>query len=322
MGQHSFRMIETNGITLQVVVEGDGPLLLLLHGFPQCWYLWRHQIDELVAAGYQVAVPDLRGYGGSDKPAELEAYDVKEFVADAVGIADSLGHETFTLVTHDVGAVVGWDIALLHPERVSAVFAIAVPPVRMQLPPGMSAAELEESLGDNFLHFVYFQRPGIAAAELDADVRKSLRMLHYAVSGDAPPGLFLQHKPASAKLLDGLIDPDPLPSWLTEADLDVYCQAYRDGFRGPINWYRGYRGDELIPARGLEHAKITQPCHLMVGSRDPAATLLADAFVNVDQHVTDLRGNIVLDGAGHWLPLERTKEVNAALLDFLRGLRT
>jgi pimeloyl-ACP methyl ester carboxylesterase len=316
MGQHSFRMIETNGITLRVVVEGDGPLLVLLHGFPQCWYLWRHQIDELVAAGYQVAVPDQRGYGGSDKPAELQAYDAQELVADVVGIADALGHETFTLVTHDFGAVLGWDIALLHPERVTAMFALSVPPVRMQL----SAAELEESLGDNFFHVAYFQQPAIPEAELDADVRKSLRMLHYAVSGDAPAGLFLQPKPASARLLDGLIDPDPLPSWLTEADLDVYCQAYRDGFRGPINWYRGYRGVELLRAHGLEHAKITQPCHLMVGSLDPAATLLADAFVNVDQHVTDLRGNIVLDWAGHWLPLERTQEVNAALLDFMRGL--
>jgi pimeloyl-ACP methyl ester carboxylesterase len=119
-----------------------------------------------------------------------------------------------------------------------------------------------------------------------------------------------------------LIDPDPLPSWLTEADLDVYCQAYRDGFRGPINWYRGYRGYELLCARGLEHAKITQPCHLMVGRLDPSHTILADAFVNVDQNATDLRGNILLGRAGHWLPLERTKEVNAALLDFLSGLST
>jgi pimeloyl-ACP methyl ester carboxylesterase len=148
----------------------------------------------------------------------------------------------------------GWDIALLHPERVSAVFALSVPPVRMQ----GSTADVAERLGDNFFHVVYFQQPGIAEAELDADVRKSLRMLHYAFSGDAPPGLYLRPKPASAKLLDGLIDPDPLPSWLTEADLDVYCQAYRDGFRGPINWYRGYRGYELLRARSLEHAKVTQ----------------------------------------------------------------
>ncbi len=316
MGQRSFRMIEANGITLRVVVEGQGPLLLLLHGFPQCWYLWRHQIDELVAAGYQVAVPDQRGYGGSDKPADVEAYDATELVADAVGIADALGRETFTLVTHDFGAVLGWDIALLHPERVTAVFALSVPPVRMQV----SAAELAENLGDNFFYVVYFQQPGVAEAELDADVRKSLRVMHYAVSGDAPAGLYLQPKPATSKLLDGLIDPDPLPSWLSEEDLDVYCEAYADGFRGPINWYRRYRGSEL--ARAPEHAKITQPCHLMVGSKDPAFVILADAFASLERNVTNLRGNRVLDGAGHWLPLERTKEVNSALLAFLRGLDT
>jgi epoxide hydrolase A/B len=316
MGQRSLRMIETNGITLRVVVEGQGPLLLLLHGFPQCWYLWRHQIDELVAAGYQVAVPDQRGYGGSDKPADVEAYDAGELVADAVGIADALGRETFTLVTHDFGAVLGWDIALLHPERVTAVFALSVPPVRMQV----SAEEFAENLGDNFFYVVYFQQPGVAEAELDADVRKSLRMLHYAVSGDAPAGLYLQPKPATSKLLDGLIDPDPLPSWLAEEDLDVYCEAYADGFRGPINWYRSYRGSEL--ARAPEHAKITQPCHLMVGSKDPAFVILADAFASLEQNVTNLRGNRVLDGAGHWLPLERTKDVNSALLAFLGGLDT
>ena len=315
VGQRSFRMIETNGITLRVVVEGQGPLLLLLHGFPQCWYLWRHQVDELVAAGYQVAVPDQRGYGGSDKPADVEAYDATELVADAVGIADALGRETFTLVTHDFGAVLGWDIALLHPERVTAVFALSVPPVRMQV----SAAELAESLGDYFFYVVYFQQPGVAEAELDADVRKSLRMLHNAVSGDAPAGLYLQPKPATSKLLDGLIDPDPLPSWLTEEDLGVYCDVYRDGFRGPINWYRNDRSEI---ARRVGHAKVSAPCCLMVGNHDPAFALLADAFANVDQNVTDLRGNIVLDGAGHWLPLERTEEVNSALLAFLHELDT
>jgi pimeloyl-ACP methyl ester carboxylesterase len=183
-----------------------------------------------------------------------------------------------------------------------------------------SADVLEEMVGDNFFYVVYFQRPGVAEAELDADVRKSLRMLHYAVSGDAPAGLYLQPKPGSSKLLDGLIDPVPLPSWLTAEDLDVYCEAYRDGFRGPINWYRGYRGSELT--RAPQHATIKQPCHVMVGSRDPALTMLADGFANLEQNVTDLRGNIVLDGAGHWLPLERTREVNSALLAFLRGIDT
>jgi pimeloyl-ACP methyl ester carboxylesterase len=174
-------------------------------GFPQCWYLWRHQIDELVAAGYQVAIPDQRGYGGSDKPEEIEAYDGMHLVSDVVGIADALGHDTFTLIIHDIGAVIGWDIAMLYPQRVNAVFALSVPPMRSG-----GTATRQEDIGDHFFYLVYFQQPGIAEAELD-----------------------LQPKPANAKLLDGLIDPDPLPNWLTEEDLDVYSEAYRDGFRGP-----------------------------------------------------------------------------------------
>jgi pimeloyl-ACP methyl ester carboxylesterase len=312
--QRNFQMINTNGITLRVVVEGDGPLLLLLHGFPQCWYLWRHQIDELVAAGYQVAVPDQRGYGGSDKPASVTAYEVTQLAADAVGIADALGHEKFTLVTHDWGAVLGWDMVMLYPQRINAVFALSVPPVRVS----KGAATRQESFGDNFFYVVYFQQPGVAESELDADVRKSLRMLHYATSGDAPLGLWLQPKPATSKMLDGLIDPDPLPSWLTEDDLDVYCEAFRDGFRGPINWYRNDRTAAF--SRRLEQTTITQPCHFMVGTRDPAFAMFEDSVANLEQNLPDLRGKVLLDGAGHWLPLERTQEVNAALLQFLGGL--
>ena len=306
-------MIQNNGVTLRVVVEGQGPLVLMLHGFPQCWYLWRRQIDDVVAAGFQVAVPDQRGYGGSDKPAEIDAYACGVLMADAVGIADALGHESFTLVTHDYGAVLGWDIALAYRERVAGVFALSVPPSRRQ-----AQNARRSPVGDNFLHFLYFQQPDVPEAELDADIRRSLRMVHYAMSGDAPDGLFLQPKPADSGLLDGLIDPEPLPRWLTKSDLDVYADAYRDGFRGPINWYRGYRRDDELFAGDVP--AISVPAHLVVGSRDASRTLLADAFAAVEQNVTDLRGNVVLEGAGHWLQLERTHEVNIALLAFLREL--
>jgi pimeloyl-ACP methyl ester carboxylesterase len=281
-------------------------------------YLWRNQIDDLAAAGYQVAVPDQRGYGGSDKPAEVEAYDLLQLSADAVGIADALGHETFTLVTHDWGAIVGWYMALLYPQRVKAVFGLSVPPT-MGVPVG--AITRQENFGDNFVYPVHFQRPGVAEAELDADVRKSLRMIYYAHSGDAPAFSFLRPKPANSKLLDGLADPDQLPSWLAEEDLDRYCEDYRDGFRGPINWYRSIdRGIGLT--RRLQQAKITQPSHFMVGSLDPITVLLADAFADIEQNAPNLRGNVVLDGADHWLPLERPKEVTAALLDSLTGLES
>lgn len=313
--ERKFRTIETNGVRLRVMVEGHGPLLVLLHGFPQCWYLWRHQIDDLVAAGYQVAVPDQRGYGASDKPEPTAAYRAGELIADTLGVVDALGRETFTLVTHDFGANVGWDIAALHPERVNGVFALSVPPNRHQMP---VAPDLPE---DAFIHFVYFQAPGVAEAELDADICRSLRMLHYAVSGDAPEGHFLQSKPPGSGILDGLIDPDTLPTWLSEHDLEVYRNAYQDGFRGPLTWYRGYHLDEVVAERAAAAGAITTPSHLMVGGRDISRILLAGAFANVENNLADLRGNVVLDGAGHWLPLERTREVTSALLDFLRGLK-
>ena len=159
----------------------------------------------------------------------------------------------------------------------------------------------------------------MAEAELDADVRKSLRMAYYAVSGDAPAFGFMRPKPASSKMLDGLVDPDPLPSWLTEEGLDRYVEDYRDGFRGPINWYRSIdRGIGLT--RHLQQTKITQPSHFMIGSLDPMNVLLAVPVANLEHNAPNLRGNVVLEGAGHWLPIERPKEVNAALLDFLAGL--
>jgi pimeloyl-ACP methyl ester carboxylesterase len=168
--QRNFQMIKTNGLTLRTVVEGKGPSVILLHGWPQCWYLWRHQIDPLVAAGFQVAVPYQRGYGGSDQPAAVEAYNILELTADVAGITTALGHMRFIVVGHDWGAPVAWHTALLYPERVQAVAGLSVPYARWK------AGEMtrQENFGDNFWYSVYFQKPRVAEGELDADIRKSL----------------------------------------------------------------------------------------------------------------------------------------------------
>ena len=194
MTERNFQLIETNGIRLRTVVEGTGPLVILLHGFPQCWYLWRHQIGPLVEAGFQVAVPDQRGYGGSDRPEAIEAYNIVELTKDVVGIADALDHERFVVVGHDWGAPVAWHTALLHAERVRAVVGMSVPYVRGQV----GVMTRQENFGDNFWYIVYFQQPGVAEAELEADIRKSLRVTYYVASGDAPEGVWFTHKPASA----------------------------------------------------------------------------------------------------------------------------
>jgi len=310
----NFEMIKTNGVTLRTVVEGKGPLVILLHGFPQCWYLWRHQIDPLVTAGYQVAVPDQRGYGGSDRPEAIEAYNIVELSNDVAGLATALGHERFIVVGHDWGAPVAWHTALLHRERVRAVVGMSVPYTRWKA----HTFTRQETFGDQFWYMVYFQKPGVAEAELEADVRKSLRMMYYAICGEAPPGLWTTPKPASAKLLDGMIDPPTLPSWLTAEDLDYYVAQYeRSGFRGPINWYRNIdRNVEITPQ--LENAKIEQQAFFITGAKDLVLSFAGGLWMNeMDKWVPNLRGKVIIDGAGHWVQAERPAETNKALLDFL-----
>jgi len=315
MKQRNFQMIKTNGVTLRTVVEGKGPLVILLHGFPQCWYLWRHQIDPLAEAGFQVAVPDQRGYGGSDRPAAIEAYNIVELSNDVAGLATALGHERFIVVGHDWGAPVAWHTALLHPSRVRAVVGMSVPYGRWKA--GMLTRQ--ENFGDYFWYMVYFQKPGVAEAELEADIRRSLRMMYFSISGDAPEGLWLTPKPASAKFLEGLVDPPALPSWLTAEDLDYYVAQYeQSGFRGPLNWYRNIdRNIEITPQ--LETAKIEQPAFFIAGKKDLVLSFAGGAMLaGMDKWLKDLRGKVIIDGAGHWVQAERPAPVNDALLGFLK----
>ena len=317
MKQRNFQMIKTNGVTLRTVVEGNGPLVILLHGFPQCWYLWRHQIDPLVAAGFRVAVPDQRGYGGSDKPSPIEAYNVVELSNDVAGLATALGHERFIVVGHDWGAPVAWHTALLHPKRVRAVVGMSVPYVRGQI----GTMTRQENFGDNFWYMVYFQKPGVAEAELEADIRKSLRMIYYSISGDAPEGIWFTPKKASAKLLEGLVDPPKLPSWLTAEDLDYYvAQFEQSGFRGPINWYRNIdRNLEITPQ--LAGAKIEQPAFFIAGKKDLVLSFGGGGLVAaMDQFVPNLRGKVIIEGAGHWVQAERPIPTNEALLGSLKSV--
>lgn len=320
MKNRNFQLIETNGIRLHTVVEGNGALVILLHGWPQCWYLWRHQIDPLVNAGFQVAVPDQRGYGGSDKPAEIEAYNIIELTNDVVGIADALGHEQFIVVGHDWGAPVAWHTALLHSQRVKAVAGLSVPYTRWKA----RTLTQQEFFGDSFWYMVYFQKPGVAEAEFEADIRKSLRMIYYSGSGDLPMGFRVGKKPASAKFLDGLPDPESLPVWLTEEDMDYYVEQYRQsGFRGPINWYRNIdRNVELTPQLdSLETGRIQQPAFFIAGTKDPVLKFAGgDTVQRMDKWMVDLRGKVLIEGAGHWVQIERPAEVTEALLGFLKSV--
>ncbi|GAA4540391.1 alpha/beta hydrolase [Pseudonocardia xishanensis] len=309
------RMVATaDGITLRVTEEGSGPPVVLVHGFPELAYSWRHQLPALAAAGYRAVAPDMRGYGGSSRPERVEDYDILALTGDLVGLLDSLGEERAVFVGHDWGAMVVWNLALLHPERVAAVCGMSVPfTPRSQRPP----TEIwREKLGDRFFYILHFQRPGVADAELAADPALTMRgMLCGLTTGD---GTALIGPADGRGVAERLPQPATLPDWLSQAELDHYTAEFaRTGFTGGVNWYRNFdRNSELTEA--LADAHVTMPSLFLAGSADPV--LRMNPPDRQARYLDDLRGEILVDGAGHWVQQQRPDEVNAALLEFLRGL--
>ena len=316
MTEISHRTIETNGINMHIAEAGEGPLVLMLHGFPELWYSWRHQLPALAEAGYHAVAPDVRGYGRTDAPEAIESYGMKEHVADAAGVLDALGEETAVIVGHDWGAPMAWNAAVLHPERFRAVAALSVPFLARSPAPPIEL--MRKAFADNFFYMIYFQEPGVAEAELEADVRRSMRLFLFNASGDnANSATSIAPKSKDSTFLEGMTDPEQLPSWLTEEDIDYYASEFeRTGFRGGLNRYRNMDRDwEQLPE--LEGAKVEQPALFIGGERDGVV-----AFTSMDPMkaaVPNLK-LITLPGCGHWTQQERPAEVNEALVSFLRGL--
>jgi len=312
--------IGTNGIHLRVALAGQGPLVILIHGFPESWYSWRHQIPVLAKAGYRVAAPDLRGYGGSDKPHAIEAYAIQPMSSDIDGLIASLGAERAVVIGHDWGAAIAYGTALFHPERVRAVAGLSVPHLGRGPMPGVEL--FRKIYKDRFFYQLYFQEPGVAEAELEADVRTSLRKIYYSSSGEGQKVGARIESPAGPGFLDRLIDPDSFPPWLTGADLDYVVGQFRDsGFRGPLNRYRNSERDfEQLAA--FDGKLIAQPAAFLAGSLDSVLRMIpgVDMVELMRKQFTDLRYVKLFEDAGHWLQQERPAEVNAALLEFLRDL--
>ncbi|OJH40235.1 alpha/beta fold hydrolase [Cystobacter ferrugineus] len=316
MFEITHRIVQTNGIHLHIAEAGQGPLVLLLHGWPESWYSWRHQIPALVAAGYHVVAPDVRGYGQSDKPWEIEAYSMKQLLADCTGLLDALGEKTAVIVGHDWGAAMAWTSAALHPERYRAVVSMSVPHLgRSPQPPTQL---FRQTFQDTWLYLLYFQQPGVAEAEFEADVAKALRTIYTGTPGYDPMSPVVRAKKPGDGYLVGLETPATLPAWLTEEDLAYFVKEFsRGGFRSSLNRYRNMDRDwEELPE--LATRKIHQPALFVIGEQDPGR-----AFAPVEPMkalVPHLHEPVIVPGAGHWVQQERPAEVNAALLSFLKGL--
>ena len=316
----SNRRVTTNGIFLNVAEQlpssANGQLIVLLHGFPESGYSWRHQFAPLAAAGYHVVAPDMRGYGDSDQPENISAYNQVAITDDIIGLIGTLGYATAIVIGHDWGAPTAWSSALNHPTVVSAVGALSVPfSPRAEMPP---LDMLKILFKDRFFYQLYFQEPGIAEAELEADVRTSLRKFYHMASGQMDIGL-MPDKPADADLLSDLPDPEKLGAWMSDADLDFYVSEFsRSGFRGPLNYYRNHNLTwELTEGAPTQ---IQQPALFVAGERDGVIAMAAQALENMPQHVTDLRVNALIPDIGHWTQQEAPEATNEYLLDWLAGL--
>jgi epoxide hydrolase A/B len=307
------RRVASNGILLNVAEQGDGPLVLLLHGFPESWYSWRHQFAPLAAAGYHAVAPDMRGYGGSDKPDAISSYNQVEIIRDVIGLIDALGHQTAVVIGHDWGAPTAWGCALHHPQRVSAVGALSVP--FMPRSPVAPMAAMGEMFKGQFFYQLYFQEPGVAETEFERDIRGGLRK--FLVLGAGGTDLFeVPVKGPDDDLLSGLPDPAQLPEWLREEDLDFYAAEFtRSGMRGPLNYYRNH--DLTWQLTSGAPQTISQPAMFVAGAKDGVIAMVAGSLEAMPQRVPDLRINELLPGIGHWTQQEAPQAVNAALLRFL-----
>lgn len=310
------RRVRTNGITLNVAERGEGPLVLLLHGFPESWYSWRHQFAALADAGYHAVAPDMRGYGKSEAPDAIEAYNQVEVMRDIVGLIPELGHETAVVVGHDWGAPTAWGCALHYPDRVRAVGALSVPfSPRPDAPP---LDTLREVFKDQFFYQLYFQEPGVAEEEFERDLAGALRKFLVMASADTDLAA-MPAKAADADLLSDIPYPERLPDWLTEQDLAFYVGEFsRSGFRGPLNYYRNHNLTWELTADAPR--EISQPAMFVAGDKDGVIVMAAEALQKLPERVRDLRINRLVPGIGHWTQQEAPEAVNGALLEFLAGL--
>ncbi|KRQ18418.1 MULTISPECIES: alpha/beta fold hydrolase [Mycobacteroides] len=324
VSQITHRQLSVNGIDMHVAEQGEGPAVVLCHGFPGLWYTWRHQLAALSAAGYRAIAPDMRGYGRTAAPRDVTAYDRSTTVNDLVGLLDALDLHDAVFSGHDFGAHLVWDMPAWAGDRVRALIQLSVPRTR-RLPVTPSVG-FNYLASQHFTHLEYFQEPGVAESELDAQPKTFLATLFHALSG-ANRYLDCWDHPARVGdkrngYLDVLPSPPPLPwNWLSEQDLDYYAAEFtRTGFTGGLNWYRA---EDLVWSQNehLHDRPIGVPVTFIAGSADPVLEMLGrDPMTAMADLVPGLRSVLIVEGAGHFVQMERPDAVNTAMIEFLGSL--
>lgn len=286
--EHKFA--DADGIRIHYVEQGSGFPVIMLHGFPELWYSWRHQIPALAAVGLRAIAPDLRGYGQTDKPAQLEAYDIEHLVGDLTGLMDALEIEKAVIVGHDWGGLIVWPAALMAPERVERVVGVNTPALpRPPLPP----MQLIKASGDDRLEYmVFFQEPGKAEAFFERDLTASIRRFYDGITKESN-------------------------RFLTDEDLSIYVEAFRaGGMTGPLSFYRNMDRNWELTAH-LDGKQVLCNALMVTAENDP---VLRPALAEgMEARVPNLRKEMIKD-CGHWTQQEKPEELNRLLVDFLQDL--
>lgn len=321
-----FRVIDTNGIKVRAAIEGSGPLVVMVHGFPESWYSWRHQMKPIAEAGFRACAIDVRGYGGSDKPQAVDAYSMKEMTADVAGVIDALSPgQPAIIMGHDWGAPIVWHTAVLHPSKVRAVAGLSVPYFDRSPAPLNQIFKMMYTDQGKFFYMAYFQSEGVAEAEFEADVRSSLRRLYFASSANSDGRWGNLNKPADEPMLKGLDDPKQFPAWLSDADIDYYVSEFeRSGYRGPINRYRNFERDWVMMG-GVGDRRIHQPSLFVAGAQDMVLKMFGDGDIaamteRMKEMMPNLQGVHLIPNCGHWTQQETPAETARILVDWLKTL--
>jgi len=311
------RVVQANGIRLHIAEAGEGPLVLLLHGFPESWAAWRHQLLALADAGFHAVAPDLRGYGRSERPEALEAYDIFQLTGDAVGLANALGASSATIAGHDWGAVVAMYSALFRPDLFRRLILLSVPYAPRR---EMSQSAWEQQKYPGKIFYQAILRSPMAESYFNADPRERLLGGLYALSGEVAPEHRWQFVRDPNAPIARTFEPR-MPSWLDEEYLDfVEGEFKRTGFTGGLNYYRNMdRNWALTPF--LDGAKILQPSLFIAGEKDPVIEFLSESYATLETNMPNLRRKVLIPGTGHWVQQEMPAEVNQLMIEFLQETR-
>lgn len=344
MKPQTHRLLQVNGIRIHAVEQGEGPLVILVHGFPESWYSWRQQIGPLAEAGYRVVAIDMRGYGRSSKFRENKAFLLRKLAADIVGVAQAYGKEPAVVIGHDWGAPVAWTAAWLHPKVFRGVMGLSVPFAgRAQV--GVPGNPFGEHRPDDYHKVIagsdktfyqdYFGAQDAILDEIEADLRGWLKGLIYTVSGDVvsrfppPPDMtpleVMRAGPLcianGAHMKDAFVMPEVMPEWMTQADFDFYVNEFeRSGFSGPLAFYHNI-DNNWHDLADMDGKPLTVPACFVGGQYDVGTIWGEEAMARATEFMPNYLGSHIVPGAGHWIQQERPKETNRHILDFLRQLR-